>query len=86
MAHPKVLMLVSHSLGLAPSLVDQIFEMIDTLHKRGVTILLVEQNVDRTLEIVDRAYLLRTGQMEMAGTPDELRKHVDIEAVYLGGS
>lgn len=86
MAHPKLLMLDEPSLGLAPSLVDQIFELIDTLHKRGVTILLVEQNVDRTLEIVDRVYLLRTGQVEIAGTPDELRRHVDIEAVYLGGS
>jgi branched-chain amino acid transport system ATP-binding protein len=84
MAHPKLLMLDEPSLGLAPALVDQIFELVDTLHKRGVTILLVEQNVERSLEIVDRAYLLHTGQVEMAGTPEELRRHVDIEAVYLG--
>jgi branched-chain amino acid transport system ATP-binding protein len=84
MSHPKLLMLDEPSLGLAPALVDQIFELVATLHKRGVTILLVEQNVDRTLEIVDRAYLLNTGQVEVAGTPEQLRAHVDIEAVYLG--
>ena len=84
MSHPKLLMLDEPSLGLAPALVDQIFEMVARLHKQGVTILLVEQNVDRTLEIVDRAYLLNTGRVETAGTPQELRKHVDIEAVYLG--
>jgi branched-chain amino acid transport system ATP-binding protein len=84
MAHPQLLMLDEPSLGLAPALVDQIFELVATLHRRGVTILLVEQNVDRTLEIVDRAYLLNTGQVEVAGTPEQLRAHVDIEAVYLG--
>jgi branched-chain amino acid transport system ATP-binding protein len=84
MSHPKLLMLDEPSLGLAPALVDQIFELVATLHGRGVTILLVEQNVDRTLEIVDRAYLLNTGQVEVAGTPEQLKAHVDIEAVYLG--
>jgi branched-chain amino acid transport system ATP-binding protein len=85
MSHPRLLMLDEPSLGLAPALVDQIFELIAALHKRCVTILLVEQNVDRTLDIVDRAYLLNTGQVEIAGVPEQLRKHVDIEAVYLGG-
>jgi branched-chain amino acid transport system ATP-binding protein len=84
MSHPKLLMLDEPSLGLAPALVDQIFDLVATLHRRGVTILLVEQNVDRTLEIVDRAYLLNTGQVEVAGTPEQLKAHVDIEAVYLG--
>ena len=84
MSHPKLLMLDEPSLGLAPALVDQIFDLVATLHGRGVTILLVEQNVDRTLEIVDRAYLLNTGQVEVAGTPEQLKAHVDIEAVYLG--
>jgi branched-chain amino acid transport system ATP-binding protein len=85
MSHPRLLMLDEPSLGLAPALVDQIFDLVAALHKRGVTILLVEQNVDRTLDIVDRAYLLNTGQVEIAGVPEQLRKHVDIEAVYLGG-
>jgi branched-chain amino acid transport system ATP-binding protein len=85
MSHPRLLMLDEPSLGLAPALVDQIFELVSALHQRGVTILLVEQNVDRTLDVVDRAYLLNTGRIEMAGTPDQLRTRVDIESVYLGG-
>jgi branched-chain amino acid transport system ATP-binding protein len=84
MSHPSLLMLDEPSLGLSPTLVDQIFELVSTLHKGGVTILLVEQNVERTLAIVDRAYLLNTGRVEMEGTPDRLRRHVDIESVYLG--
>jgi branched-chain amino acid transport system ATP-binding protein len=79
-----MLMLDEPSLGLSPVLVDQIFELISTLHQRGITILLVEQNVDRTLDIADRAYLLNTGRVEISGTPDQLRKRVDIESVYLG--
>jgi branched-chain amino acid transport system ATP-binding protein len=77
-------MLDEPSLGLSPALVDQIFELVSTLHTRGVTILLVEQNVERTLAIVDRAYLLNTGRVEIEGTPALLRSHVDIESVYLG--
>lgn len=84
MAHPQLLMLDEPSLGLSPVLVDQIFELVKALNNRGTTILLVEQNVDRTLDIVDRAYLLNTGRIEMAGAPDQLRKRVDIESVYLG--
>jgi len=84
MSHPILLMLDEPSLGLSPALVDQIFELVSTLHKRGVTILLVEQNVERTLAIVDRAYLLNTGRVEIEGTPALLRSHVDIESVYLG--
>jgi branched-chain amino acid transport system ATP-binding protein len=86
MSHPKLLMLDEPSLGLAPALVDQIFELIVALRKRGVTILLVEQNVDRTLEIADRVYLLNTGQVEVGGTPAQLRAHVDIRGVYLGAN
>jgi branched-chain amino acid transport system ATP-binding protein len=84
MSHPKLLMLDEPSLGLAPALVDQIFQLISRLHARGVTILLVEQNVDRTLEIADRAYVLRTGQVAMEGKAEEIRQRVDIENVYLG--
>jgi branched-chain amino acid transport system ATP-binding protein len=86
MSHPRLLMLDEPSLGLAPTLVDQIFGLIKRLHQRGVTILLVEQNVDRSLEIVDRAYVLNTGRIEMAGTPDELRTQADIEGIYMGDS
>ncbi|HYW84658.1 MAG TPA: hypothetical protein VFB30_15455, partial [Spirochaetia bacterium] len=72
------------SLGLSPVLVDQIFELIDRLHRRGVTILLVEQNVERTLAIVDRAYLLHTGKVEVEGTPAHIREFGNVEGVYLG--
>jgi len=84
MSSPRLLMLDEPSLGLAPALVDQIFDLIARLHQRGVTILLVEQNVDRTLEIVDRAYLMSTGLIESHGTPEQLRTHGDIEGIYMG--
>jgi branched-chain amino acid transport system ATP-binding protein len=84
MCHPRLLMLDEPSLGLSPVLVDQVFELIARLRTRGVTILLVEQNVERTLEIADRAYLLRTGRVEAEGTPDQIRSAVDLEGVYLG--
>jgi len=84
MSSPRLLMLDEPSLGLAPALVDQIFDLIARLHQRGVTILLVEQNVDRSLEIVDRAYVLSTGLIESQGTPDQLRTHADIEGIYMG--
>ena len=84
MAHPKLLMLDEPSLGLAPTLVDQIFTLIPTLRSRGVTILLVEQNVDRTLEIADRVYLLNTGRVELEGSPEQLKSQEAIKDVYLG--
>ena len=84
MSSPRLLMLDEPSLGLAPALVDQIFELVARLHQRGVTILLVEQNVDRTLEIVDRAYVLSTGLIESQGTPQQLRAYADIEGIYMG--
>jgi branched-chain amino acid transport system ATP-binding protein len=84
MSSPRLLMLDEPSLGLAPALVDQIFELITRLHQRGVTILLVEQNVERSLEIVDRAYLMNTGLIENQGTPQQLRAQADIEGMYMG--
>lgn len=84
MSSPRLLMLDEPSLGLAPALVDQIFELIARLHQRGVTILLVEQNVHRSLEIVDRAYLMNTGLIESQGTAQQLRENTDIEGIYLG--
>ena len=84
MSSPRLLMLDEPSLGLAPALVDQIFELIARLHQRGVTILLVEQNVNRTLEIVDRAYLMNTGLIESQGTAQQLRSRADIESIYMG--
>jgi len=84
MSSPRLLMLDEPSLGLAPALVDQIFELIARLHQHGVTILLVEQNVDRTLDIVDRAYLMNTGLIESQGTAEQLRSRADIESIYMG--
>jgi branched-chain amino acid transport system ATP-binding protein len=78
-------MLDEPSLGLAPQLVEEIFELVAQLHEAGVTVLLVEQNVDRTLEIADRAYLLNTGEVEFEGAARELRERVDFVSAYLGG-
>ncbi len=86
LARPKLLMLDEPSLGLAPLLVEQVFQLIAQLHGDGVTILLVEQNVERTLEVADRVYLLNTGRIEYADTAAELQRHVDITGAYLGGS
>jgi len=84
MSRPKLLMLDEPSLGLSPALTDQIFELIATLRERGTTVLLVEQNAERALEIVDRAYLLATGSLEFTGTPEEIKSRVDIASVYFG--
>ena len=86
MSRPSLLMLDEPSLGLAPMLVADIFELVAQLRETGVTILLVEQNVERTLEIADRAYLLNTGQIEFEGPAEELRKRVDVASAYLGGA
>lgn len=85
MSRPSLLMLDEPSLGLAPRLVDEIFELLCQLHQTGVTILLVEQNVERALEIADRAYLLNTGLIEFDGPARELRNRVDFASAYLGG-
>jgi branched-chain amino acid transport system ATP-binding protein len=84
MSRPSLLMLDEPSLGLAPILVEEIFELVAQLRKIGVTILLVEQNVERTLEIADRAYLLNTGLVEFEGPAEELRRRVDVVSAYLG--
>ena len=84
LSRPRLLMLDEPSLGLAPTLVDRVFELVAELHREGVTILLVEQNVRRTLQVADRAYVLRTGRVEASGRPEELHALVDIESVYLG--
>jgi len=84
MSHPRLLMLDEPSLGLAPRLVEQVFHLITRLHKEGMTILLVEQNVNQTLLICDRAYLMSMGRIEAEGTPEELRRRVDVAEVYFG--
>jgi len=85
MARPSVLLLDEPSLGLAPAIVERIFEMIETLKKSGLTILLVEQNVNQALSIADRAYVMRLGAIVAYGTADEIRSGSDLSAHYLGG-
>ena len=85
MIRPKLLMLDEPSMGLAPILVDQVFEMIKELHAAGTTILLVEQNASKALEIADRAYVLETGNITLSGTGSELAQSDEVRKAYLGG-
>lgn len=85
MSNPKLLMLDEPSMGLAPILVDQIFSIIKELHAAGTTILLVEQNASKALEISDRAYVLETGKITLSGTGRELMQSSDVQKAYLGG-
>ncbi len=85
MSHPKLLMLDEPSMGLAPILVDQIFSIIQELHKNGTTILLVEQNARKALQIADRAYVLETGNITLSGTGAELASSDAVKKAYLGG-
>ena len=85
MSHPNLLMLDEPSMGLAPILVDQIFEIIGELHEAGVTIFLVEQNATKALKIANRAYVLETGRVTLSGTGKELMESEKIKQAYLGG-
>jgi len=83
-ANPKLLAIDEASFGLAPRAVDQIFETIAAIGASGDSILLVEQNVSRSLEVADRAYVLETGRVVFAGTAAEARKHPEMADFYLG--
>ncbi len=84
-ARPKLLLLDEPTLGLAPLMVDRVFEILAELKQEGVTILLVEQNAARTIEVADRTYVLRSGgRIEFQGTAEELQKMVDFESAYIG--
>jgi branched-chain amino acid transport system ATP-binding protein len=85
MSRPKVLLLDEPSLGLAPLLVDRIFEVIQELRQTGVTILLVEQNAFQALRVADRAYVLETGHMKLEGPAHELAVNEEVKKAYLGG-
>jgi branched-chain amino acid transport system ATP-binding protein len=85
MSRPQVLLLDEPSLGLAPLLVDRIFEVIGQLREQGATILLVEQNAYQALRIADRAYVLETGQIKLAGPARELATNDEVKKAYLGG-
>ena len=85
MSHPRLLMLDEPSMGLAPILVEQIFEIIENLHKVGTTILLVEQNAQAALSVADRGYVLETGKVVTTGAGRELLESPAIKKAYLGG-
>ena len=85
MSHPRLLMLDEPSMGLAPILVEQIFDIIRELHAAGTTILLVEQNAQAVLSVADRAYVLETGRISLSGTGAELMASDKVREAYLGG-
>ena len=85
MCHPKLLMLDEPSMGLSPLLVDEVFEIIREFRDSGTTILLVEQNARKALQIADRAYVLETGSITLSGTGPELAKSDEVRKTYLGG-
>jgi branched-chain amino acid transport system ATP-binding protein len=85
LARPRLLLLDEPTLGLAPLVVDQVFEILQELHEEGVTILLVEQNAARTIEIANRTYVMRSGgRIGLHGTAEELHRLGDFETAYIG--
>jgi branched-chain amino acid transport system ATP-binding protein len=85
LAQPRLLLLDEPSLGLAPQMVDTVFDIIQRIHGEGVTILLVEQNALRALEIADRAYVVEAGRILLSGTGAALLRNPDVQKAYLGG-
>ena len=85
MSRPRLMMLDEPSMGLAPILVEQVFDIIRSLHAAGTTILLVEQNAQMALSIADRAYVLENGQITLSGTGKELSQSEQVQKAYLGG-
>ncbi|OIQ88706.1 high-affinity branched-chain amino acid transport ATP-binding protein LivF [mine drainage metagenome] len=84
MCHPKLLLLDEPSMGLSPIMVDKIFEVVADIAKQGVTILLVEQNAKRALQLASRGYVMDSGTISMTGTADELLHDPRVRAAYLG--
>jgi branched-chain amino acid transport system ATP-binding protein len=84
MAKPRLLVLDEPSMGLAPLIVQEIYQTIQSLHKRGTTILLVEQNAMGALAIAERAYVIETGRIVLSGSAGELMEHDDVQRAYLG--
>jgi branched-chain amino acid transport system ATP-binding protein len=85
LARPRLLLLDEPSMGLAPIMVDAIFEVVRDVHRQGVTVLLVEQNAHRALEMADRAYVLESGEMALSGPASDLLGDPRVQAAYLGG-
>jgi branched-chain amino acid transport system ATP-binding protein len=84
MARPKVLLLDEPSMGLSPIMVDKIFEVVETIHKQGTTVLLVEQNASRALALADRGYVMESGEVTMDGDAKVLLNDPKVRAAYLG--
>jgi branched-chain amino acid transport system ATP-binding protein len=84
MAKPKVLLLDEPSMGLSPIMVDKIFEVVDDIHKRGTTVLLVEQNASRALQLASRGYVMDSGEVTMSGEAKALLEDPKVRAAYLG--
>ena len=84
MSEPRLLMLDEPSLGLAPILVDQTFQIVRTLHGQGITVLLVEQNLQKALEIAQRGYVIETGSVKLSGSSSDLLSDPAIRSAYLG--
>jgi len=84
MSKPKVLLMDEPSAGLAPLVVAQVFELVHKIRAEGLTVLIVEQNVQQVLEVVDRAYLLEVGAIRLAGSADELKQNSLIREAYMG--
>jgi branched-chain amino acid transport system ATP-binding protein len=85
MAQPKLLLLDEPSLGLAPLIVQQVFQIIAGIRGQGTTVLLVEQNAHMALSIADRGYVLETGRLVAEGNPEALWNNGEVRAAYLGG-
>jgi branched-chain amino acid transport system ATP-binding protein len=84
MARPKVLLLDEPSMGLSPIMVDKIFEVVSTIHGQGTTVLLVEQNASRALQLADRGYVMESGEVTMSGDAKQLLDDPKVRAAYLG--
>jgi branched-chain amino acid transport system ATP-binding protein len=84
MSGPKLLLLDEPSAGLAPVIVQQVFELVRRIRAEGFTVLIVEQNIRQVLQVVDRAYLLETGQIKLSGTAEQLLASDDIRRAYIG--
>ncbi|MCS7235915.1 MAG: ABC transporter ATP-binding protein [Armatimonadota bacterium] len=85
MARPRVLLMDEPSMGLAPLLVEQIFDAIQEINRQGTTILLVEQNAYMALQVAHRGYVLQTGQVVLSGPAEQLRENPEVKRAYLGG-
>ena len=85
MAAPKVLLLDEPSMGLAPILVEQIFDIVKTINEQGTTVLLVEQNALMALAIANRGYILQTGEIVLTDVASALARNPAVRAAYLGG-